>query len=234
MTGTATAPDHSATAPAPRWPLLVVVWLLLPLAIVGAGAMSGYATLALAARHGVPVEVRPFLLGMVEVVSLSGTLGAIFATGSRLQTRAMVAVVASSTVALVAGWQAAGWVGALAAPFLVYLVHLAAEAWAELRMAPTAPATTLDHPLTSDDAPEPPVSEEMVEASEPIPDQPATVELGPVHGPLTLVEYLRELDELPSERELARDLSTDHTRVSRHAARMILLEVRPGLRAVSA
>lgn len=170
---------------APRWPLHVVVWLLLPLAIVGAGVLSASATLALAARYHVPADVSPFLIAMVEVVSLAATLLAIFSVEARLRRQAMALIIAATAVAMIAGWQRYDWVGLLAGVFMVFLLHLASKAWLELRerQAPPAasePATEIiEAQLTEQVAAErvePHSAETEVFAKvEPEPEPPATI-----------------------------------------------------------
>jgi len=128
LTETENEPDRP-----PRWPRVIVVALLLPLGILGALALSAAATIELAGAQNVPVDVRPAAVAMLEVVSAAGTLLAIFARTGRLRNRAMAGVVAASIVSLIAGLLAYGLFGLVAPILLVWLVHLAAEAYQELR-----------------------------------------------------------------------------------------------------
>lgn len=224
---------------APRWPLLAVVWVLLPLAILGTGVVSASATLLLFARHDVPTDVRPFGLGMVEVVSLAGTLLAIFSTEAGLRGRGMVAVVATGAVAVVGGWQAYGWVGALANVFLVGLVHLASEAWLELRARSTAPSTVVAPVVVSEEeavpeaaeAPEKPAELPLDEREEIVVERPDDLE-APVHGPATLAELVHAADTRPGDRPSERALA-DELDVTRHAIRTTRAKL-AGLTVVSA
>lgn len=177
------AVDQASTAPPPRWPRLFVVAVLLPSGIVGALVLSALATMDKAARHGVPVGVQPFAVAMLEVVSIAGTLLAIFAGTVRLRRHAMGAVVGASVVSLVAGWSAFGWFGALGPLSLVYLVHLAVGAWQELRTERRA-QTVVDQPAPAVPdvpvvAPAPPAAEAGRPSSprpvEPEPPRPGVV-----------------------------------------------------------
>lgn len=227
------AVDQAPTADPPRWPRLVVVGGLLPLGILGALALSAAATIALAAAQGVPVEVRPAAVAMLEVVSTAGTLLAIFARTPRLRNRAMAGVVAASIVSLIAGLMAYGLFGVVAPLLLVWLVHLAAEAYQELRAErSTAVSEQVSAPVPAVpdvpvDAPAPPVepSSDTVEAEpDPFDQQP----IGPVHGPLTLVDDLRARPALPSVRSLMAELDC-----TRHQAHKALTEAKSGLTVVA-
>lgn len=228
-----------ATSTAPRWPLAVVVVVLLPLAVVGSAVLSGAGTLALFANAGFPEQVQPFGLGMVEVLSLAGTLLRVFAVGEKLRRDALVAVLGSTAVSMVGGFALAGWVGLLAGIALVGLVHLAAESWLELRARSTAPAAVVDQAST---AVAPTVVSEKEETEEVVEkpaderpdelDERTEEQAGPVYGCQTLAEAVRELDarpgDRPSERAAAGELG-----VSRHAIRTARVAA-SGLLAVTA
>lgn len=244
-----TTPDHVPDQAEPRWPRLVVVRLLLPLGILGALALSAAATIDLARRQGVAVEVQPAAVAMLEIVSTAGTLLAIFATSDRLRARALVALSAASGVSLVAGVSAYGWFGAVAPLGLVGLVHLAAEAWQEERAdragssttsttsATTSTAQVVDS-LTSERGAQTPALDLVVEPVRlPVGAEVVAVAIDDrlVEGPLTLVDDLRSRPSLPSERNLVGELREggDPT-FTRHRAKVVLVEARTGLREVSA
>jgi hypothetical protein len=222
-------PDDS-----PRWPLHLVVWCLLPLAIVGAGVLSATATLALARDAGVSPAVSPFLVFMVEVVSLAATLLAIFSTVSKLRIRAMVLVVGATLVALVAGWRHYGGVGLLAGVFLVFLIHLASEAWLELRdrkrqdvEAEAARADTELIPVARAEAtPNPtPTVALTVRKPEPQPESPATVPSAlDDFDALTVYRAQALLAENP---KVGRPRLKAELGVTDHAAKRLLAALRP-------
>lgn len=109
----------------------VIVWLLLPAAIVGALVLSASATIDLATSHGVPATIAPAAVAMIEIASLAGTLMWVLVARWSLRRDAIAATIAATTVALVAGVHAYGWFGAVGAVALVIIVHLASRAWRE-------------------------------------------------------------------------------------------------------
>lgn len=253
MRETPTAVDQRPTDAPPRWPRLVVVGLLLPLGILGALALSAAATVALADRNHVPIEVQPAAVGMVEIVSIAGTLLAIFGSWKSTRNRGMIAVVGLGFVQLVAGAKAYGWFGLIAPIAAVYLVHLAAEAYQELRAERPAPAAVVPGvpavPVEAATAPVEPPSDTIeppAQVSEPVPDtvdQPADpfdqVPIGPVHGPPTLVDDLRARPALPTVRDLIDEVGWIRNRkgeivpCTRHYAQTTLTTARHGLSVVA-
>lgn len=245
--GAPTENDQPTSSPPPRWPRLVVVGALLPLGILGALALSAAATISKVARHGVPGVVQPAAVAMLEVVSIAATLLAIFATTKRLRDRAMAVLIATSAVQLFAGWSAYGWVGLIAPALAVALVHLAAEAWQELRADRGAAAAWGDRAavdVAPDAEPVPavpvvPVDQPADEADQ---DEADTAEVpardlsGPVLGPPTLLDWLRARPVMPSERGLLRELDPTWTEetggelgLTRHWAKTTLREARTGM-----
>lgn len=214
----------------PRWPLHLVVWVLLPLAIVGAGVLSATATLALARDAGVSPAVSPFLVFMVEVVSLAATLLAIFSTVSKLRIRAMVLVVGATLVALVAGWRHYGGVGLLAGVFLVFLIHLASEAWLELRTrkrqdaeTKVAQAPTELIPVVKPEALSEPATE-AVPAAKPEPEVATVPSVLDDFDALTVCRVQALLAENP---KVGRPRLKAELDVTDHAAKRLLAALRP-------
>jgi hypothetical protein len=133
----------------------IIVWALLPLAIAGALTLSAAATIGLAEAAGVPPTISPAAVGMLEVVSLTGTLLWVFVGNGSLRRDAVLATVAASLVSLVAGFHAYGLFGAVAPLALVGVVHLASRAWREPWGEDTEPAEPVvdDAPVAEPDEP---------------------------------------------------------------------------------
>lgn len=228
-------PDRPVDRPAPRWPTLVVVRGLLPLGILGALTLSAAATVALARGQGMTDLVPYAAVAMLEVTSVAGTLLAIFGLTGRLRDRALVAVGVVAAVQLVAGWTAYGWFGVVGPVLLVYLVHLAAEAWQEDRgAAPVAVVASVVEPVDEvDQATDHDEDQVADEVDEPEPDE---VDDRPLEGPVALVEHLRTLPVLPSERDLLATLNeyvADEHRVTRHRVKVALGKARTGITGVA-
>lgn len=89
--------------------------------------LSATATVALAAFVDVPGWAHPFAVGMLEVVSVTGTW--LWVTDRRMRGEAAVAVLLASAVTGYAGVHAYGAFGLVAPIGLIVTVHLVSRAW---------------------------------------------------------------------------------------------------------
>lgn len=192
---------------------LVIVGVLLPLAIIGALILSASATVELATSQGVPPQIAPAAVGMLEVASLAGTLMWVLVARRSLRRDAVVVTLAATGVALIAGLHAYGWFGAVGALALVGTVHLASRAWREPWTEPHQPPRPTPRPATVADL----VAHHPQEPAAPartVPD---------AHAPGDeQLQRARELVEQGAGRPtLKRELG-----VTDHRARQILAEVK--------
>lgn len=203
----------------------LIVCLLLPLAVAGALVLSASATIDLATSHGVPATIAPAAVAMLEIASLAGTLMWVLVARWSLRRDAIIATLAATGVALMAGVHAYGWFGAVGAVALVVIVHLASRAWREpWTESPPEPLTE------SDTLPaEPRTVQDLVDDREPQTDSEEFLEPAPVRA-LT-VARAPEDEQLQRARQLVeqgagRPTLKRELGVTDHRARQILAEVR--------
>lgn len=157
--------------------------------------LSASSTMAKATAVHVPSAIVWSAVGVLELVSLAGTLRWLTASTARGRAHAIVVVVLAALVTAQAGWSAYGWWGAIAPLAVVVTIHMVNETLADADQ----PKTTSDQQDSQD-------------------DQPATT---PVDEPEPLVEPAvglapeDEIDWSMSERRLAARLG-----VSRYTARI--------------
>lgn len=201
----------------------VIVWLLLPLAILGTLVLSASATIDLAASHGVPASIAPAAVAMLEIVALAGTLMWVLVERWSLRRDAIITTIAATGVALIAGVHAYGWFGAVFPVFLVAIVHNASRAWREPwtedQREPLTESQTLPAPRTVQDLVDTQPSTESEEFTEPAPVRALAVARSPEDEQL---QRARELVGRGAGRPtLKRELG-----VTDHRARQILAEVK--------
>lgn len=160
--------------------------------------LSASSTLAKAEAVGVPGAALWSAVGVLELVSLAGTLRWLTATTKRGRLHAVVVVGLVAVVTGVAGWASYGWFGLVAPVAVVLTLHMIVETLGDLATPVTSndqPSTTVDQARTT----EPEAAEFFAEPSEPV------VGLDPDD----------DIDWSMSERRLAARLG-----VSRHTARI--------------
>lgn len=111
-------------------------WLvaLLILSVACGLLLSGSATMKWAGDSHVPPGLTPFTVGMLELTTVVGTILWILARGF-LRAQAIVTVVGSAFVTLLAGVHSYGPLGAVAPVGSVLVIHLVAAAWKQVRRA---------------------------------------------------------------------------------------------------
>lgn len=191
----------------------LIVWALLPLAIVGALVMSASATIDLFTSQGVSDRIAWAAVLMLEVTALAGTLLWVLVARRSLRRDAVLVTVCATGVALVAGVYVYGPVGAVAGVLLVLLTHLASRAWRE-DWADDPVDGEADLRLTVQD-----LVDAQPDLEEPAPVRTLTVARDPEDAQLRRAREL--VGQGAGRPTLRRELG-----VTDHRARQILAEVR--------
>ncbi len=131
----------------------------LGLSIVCALGVSASATVELATAHHMPPLIRPLLVGVLELLSLGCAWGWVTTTAGRTKVEFAGIMAGASSVSLVAGWAAYGWLGAFAPVALIAAVHVTSRMWADTATVPAAGRTTDFWETFPEVAPEAPPNE---------------------------------------------------------------------------
>lgn len=120
--------------------------------------LSASSTMAKATAVHVPPAIVWSAVGVLELVSLAGTLRWLTATTARGRAHAIVVVALAALVTAQAGWSAYGWWGALAPVAVVATIHMISETLSDSDQSTVVETTTpVEQPIEPTEPPVEPV-----------------------------------------------------------------------------